>query len=656
MPLPEEKQQSTATPPPKERRNTLDELENRLYSRTPPPLRHDEEFIGEERHIRIAPGWTSDAERKESATYSMLATVMPWLKRLFVASIIFFFFAAGIAFYGFWRGGNTISPQNISVDIAGPVGIGAGEELTLDITVGNDNALDLDAVDLLVEFPDGTRKPGKLSESLLRYRDSLGPLPAGQKASRKISLVPFGEEGEEKTIAVTAEYRPKDSNAIFSRKVEYTFLLSSAPVTLDLSIPKEVSSDQTFEMTVDLASNSASVQKGLLLKVQYPFGFQFIESTPSPSFGKDGWLIGDLAPSGKRNIRIKGKLIATEQAERAFRFSVGTQSIKDERQLGTTFLSEVPSIVIQRPFMTLDLLLSGEQGKTFVGRSGQTVRADISWGNNLSTKIADLEITAKLTGVIYNRTSVSTYDGYYDSNTNSIVWDQRRVGRFSAVEPGETGTQNFSFIILPVATTPALFKNPQMTIEVTARGKRLDEQGLYQDVVATVTKEIKIATTLSLSSKLFHEGGVFDNIGYLPPKAEGLTTYTVVWALSNTSNGVADARVSAVLPSYISWQDKVSPATEQVRYNPLGGEVVWSAGEIPAGTGVGTPPREVSFQISLLPSLSQVGTSPVVIGEVISKAMDRFTGIEIVGTTRPAMTTGSISDVGAAAQSGIVVK
>ncbi len=648
--MPEENQ------PEKEHRSSLQSLEERLYSRTPPPLRHDEEFIGEEKHVRIAPGWTSDAERKESSVYSMISTLMPWLKRFFVASILFFFFAAALALLGFWRGSNTVSPENISVDVQGPVGAGAGEELMLTITIGNGNALDLDSVDLLVEFPDGTRKPEDLSEPLLRYRDALGALSAGESASREITLIPFGEEGEEKKIKVTAEYRPKDSNAIFSRKQEFAFTINSAPVTMDLGIPKEVSSDQVFEAVIELSSNSAVVQNDLLLKAQYPFGFQFQESTPAPSFGKDTWLIGDLPPQGKRTVRIKGKLIATEQAERTFRFSVGTQSSKDEKQLGTTFLSESPSISIQRPFMKLDLLVNGEEGKTFVARSGQTVRVDIPWGNNLTTKIANLEITAELTGSIYNSSSVSSPDGSYDSATDRIVWNQGKNGRFAAVEPSEDGSVSFNFVLLPVATTPALFKNPTMTIKVTAHAKRLDEQGLYQDVTASAQKEIKIATTLSLTSKLLHTDGAFDNTGFVPPKAENATTYTVVWSLSNTSSGIAGTKVSAVLPSYVTFLNTVSPSGEKVSYNPVGGEVVWDVGEVTAGVGVGTAPREVSFKVSLKPSLNQVGTSPTVIGDTTAKATDRFTGTEVKSNVRPAITTGGLSDVGASSQSGVVTR
>ena len=650
MALPEEKQ------PPKQRQSNLENLENRLYSRTPPPLRHDEEFMGEEKHIRIAPGWTAEAEREHGAVYTFLATAMPWLKGFFIASIIFFLFAAGIAFYGFFRGGNTVSPQNITIEVAGPVATGAGEEVPIEISIGNENAIDLDAVSLLVEFPDGTKKPDDLSDPLLRYRETLGPLAAGESVSRSLSFVPFGEEGETKKVRVTAEYRPKDSNAIFPKKVEYEFLISSAPVTLTLGIPKEVNSDQVFEMKIDLSSNSTSVQENLLVKAQYPFGFQFVESTPDPSYGKDGWLVGDLQPQGKRSILIRGKMQATEEAERTFRFAVGSQSTKDEKQLGTTFITEAPTLAVRKPFLALDLLVNGAKGKTFIGRSGQTVRADIVWGNNLSVKIADLEITARLQGDIYNQASVSSSGGEYDSDEGTVFWNKEKTARFAVVEPGENGTLNFSFATLPVATDPSAFKNPQIVIEITAKGKRLDERGASQNVVSTVTKDIKIATTLSLSARLFHGEGAFTNNGSIPPKAEEETTYTVVWALSNTSNGVANARVFAVLPSYVKWLGQVDPADEDLSYNPVGGEVVWKAGEVESGDGVGSAPREVAFQVSFTPSQRQVGTAPTIIGEATAQGTDRFTGGEVISSTRAALTTKSLSDGGAESMSGVVTK
>ena len=623
--------------PPKERRNTLDELENRLYSRTPPPLRHDEEFMGEEKHIRIAPGWTSEAERKESALYSIVSTLMPWLKRLFIASIIFFLFAAGIAIFGFWHGGNTLSPQNISVEVIGPVGAAAGEELPVEIVIRNDNKQSLDSVDLIVEFPDGTKKPDNLSESLLRYRDALGAMTPGASVSRKVSFVPFGQEGEGKSISVIAEYRPRDSNAIFSKKTKYEFAISSAPVTMRLGIPKEVNSNQVFEMNVDLSSNSSATQENLLLKAQYPFGFEFVESTPSPSFGKDSWLLGDLEPQGKRSIRIKGKILATEESDRTFNFLAGTQDAKDEKQISTTFLRESPTVSVRRAFLTLDLLVNGEKGKTFIARGTGPYRADVVWQNNLPTLISDLEITAKLEGSIFERSSVQG-GGYYDSSISSVVWNKRQDSQFGSIEPGEGGTLSFTFELLPVATNPSLYKNPSMQIHVFARGKRQDELGAYQEVMSSFTKEIRVASTLSLQSRVAYGGS-----GPVPPKAETETVYTVTWALSNSSNGVSDARIAAILPSYVKWVGSLD-ANATVEYNPLGGEVVWEVGDVESGVGIGKAPREVSFQVSIAPSLSQVGSQPVLIGDAIAAADDRFTGIKVESNRRPALHTGSTPD------------
>ena len=129
-----------------------------------------------------------------------------------------------------------------------------------------------------------------------------------------------------------------------------------------------------------------------------------------------------------------------------------------------------------------------------------------------------------------------------------------------------------------------------------------------------------------------------------------------MWSLSNASNGVSGASVSAVLPSYMKWTEQVNPASEQVTYNPVGGEIIWNAGGIEAGMGVGSPPREVAFQVSFLPSLGQAGTAPTVLGESVARGTDLFTGIEVKSNIRPALTTKALGDAGAPGESGMVIK
>ncbi|PIQ68254.1 MAG: hypothetical protein COV91_05100 [Candidatus Taylorbacteria bacterium CG11_big_fil_rev_8_21_14_0_20_46_11] len=633
---------SEPNPPESERSSNLENLENRLYSRTPPPLHPPAEFGKDERHIRIAPGWTAEAERKDSAVYGMVARIMPWLKRLFVASILFMLGAGGVALYGFWQGSNMVSSENISLSVLGPVAAPAGEELILDINIGNYNSLLLESVDLIVEYPEGTRQPTDVSASLLRYREALGPLDPSGTLTRRLSLIPFGEEGDAKTIHVTIEYRPKDSNAIFSRKSDYEFVINAAPVTANVTVPKEINSGQVFEVKVEVVSNASSVIKNLIVKAEYPIGFQFSESSPTAAFSKDIWYLGDLKAGAKRTISVKGRIDAVEEEERTFRFSVGTQSPKDEKVMGTVFLSEAPTVTVKRPFVSLDMLVNGERGKTFISKGTGPLRADIVWQNNLPVKIADMEVSVVFEGSIFSRTSVEQGTGFYDSNTSSIVWD-KRTQNFGAIAPGQNGSLNFSFSLFPVATDPSLYKNPSMLVHVTVKGKRLDENGAYQEVVSSFTKEIRVATSLALSTDLLHSTGRFIDQGVVPPKAEALTTYTVVWSLSNSSSGVADTKVTAVLPPYVTWLSQVSPASESVTYNPIGGVVTWNTGNLDAGVGFGKAPREVSFQVSFLPSISQIGSTPVIVGEATATADDRFTGILVKSNVRPPLTTASLS-------------
>ncbi len=628
---------------------SLDDIENRLYSRTPPPLHETPVLQSEERGVRIAPGWTAEAERKQSALYGIIARIMPWLNRILIASTIFFLFAGGVALVGLWRGSNTVSPQNISLSALGPVAAPAGEELAYEITVGNYNETELSSVDLLVEYPDDTRKSGALSEPLLRYRESLGALAARATVARRLSLVPFGEQGAVRKILVTVEYRAKGSNAIFSRQSEYDFTINAAPVTVTVTAPREVSPTQPFTVSFEISSNSSATIQGLLVKAEYPPGFRLTGSVPAPAFNDSVWQLGDLAPQAKRTLRVTGQIDAAEADERAFRFLVGTAEKNDEKTIGTLFFIESHSVTLTKPPVSIDAVINGTRGDIFAATKTGPFRVDLPWINNLGVKLTDLEITAKFDGTIYDSQSVAG-SGRYDATTGTIVFDKRELSSLGVIDPGEDGTASFSFSLLPFTTDPSRFKNASLLLHIFVRGNRLDETGAVQEVVSTLTKEIRIASTLSLGTRLSFASGPFTNSGPLPPKVGQETTFTVTWSLSNSSNGVAGAKVSATLPPYVRWLGVVSPPSEKVSYSPEGGTVVWEAGDMSAGVGFGSSPKEVSFQVSLLPSTGQTGTAPVVIGVAQATAQDRFTNAETTSNSRPALTTAALIDGG----SGIV--
>jgi len=137
--------------------------------------------------------------------------------------------------------------------------------------------------------------------------------------------------------------------------------------------------------------------------------------------------------------------------------------------------------------------------------------------------------------------------------------------------------------------------------------------------------------------------GAFPNSGPIPPKAEQETTYTIVWNLSNTANNISDAKVRSTLPAWVRFIGPISPPTENLTYDPATREVIWEVGGIPASTGITGDSREVSFKVGLMPSLSQVGTSPVLINETTLTGRDDFAKVN-VQVSKLALSTLLIND------------
>ena len=88
----------------------------------------------------------------------------------------------------------------------------------------------------------------------------------------------------------------------------------------------------------------------------------------------------------------------------------------------------------------------------------------------------------------------------------------------------------------------------------------------------------------------------------------------------------------------MKWVGRVSGNSENISYNDVTHEVVWHIGSVSANTGFTSGNREADFVVAIVPSLSQVDSSPDIIKDVTLSGIDSFTGSQ-VRTTRPTMTT-----------------
>jgi hypothetical protein len=77
----------------------------------------------------------------------------------------------------------------------------------------------------------------------------------------------------------------------------------------------------------------------------------------------------------------------------------------------------------------------------------------------------------------------------------------------------------------------------------------------------------------------------------------------------------------------------VSPTSENYSYDEKTRRITWNIGNLSAGVGNTSDPREISFNVTLLPSISQVGEKPNLLRDILFTARDTFAeaDIEIIG-------------------------
>ncbi len=657
----EEKEESDdkSIDPKDEKLGRIEHLEQGLYSRRSELVararhrllsRHGEikgEWEHDEKHDKVTPMTYKPRQKGKFAARTFL-----------LLSFAFFLVAAGVSAYLYFIDIHTITPDNIDIGISGPTTVDGGDEASIQISITNNNTTDLLLADLLVEYPPGTRSATDITKELPRIRESIGTVRSGESIQKVERAVLFGAEGSAQSIVVTIEYHILGSNATLYKEKTYEVLLGSSPAGLTVKTVKKANSGQEIELNVELVSNASVVTKDVLLVGDFPFGFSFISASPRPTFGTNVWRIGDLPPEGKQKIKILGTIAGQDGDDRVFRFATGIQPDANERVINTPLMTAIQSVRIERPFIGVDFSVGEKVADEHIVDTGKSVRGEIRWVNNLPTVVENAEIEVRIVGDALDKSSVVSTNGFYRSIDSTLHWDGQTNSRLRSIIPGEKDTLVFSFSTLPKnSPIMAALRNPELTLEVAVRGQRIAESNVPEKLASTAATRVVVNTDASITPRLTRASGPFINTGPLPPQAEKETTYTVTWSLTNTTNEMSGVEVVANLPSYVRYMNIIQPTTESVSFHEVGGVVIWNVGTLKAGVGVNSAPREVSFQVALTPSISQVGREVNVMGGAELTGKDRSTGVELhFGATNRVLSTRLSTEPNFKPEQAIVVK
>ncbi|HRH30727.1 MAG TPA: hypothetical protein PK886_01520 [Candidatus Paceibacterota bacterium] len=581
--------------------------------------------------------WESKIEKTKEYMPTLPKSIF---KKFFTAALVFFLFSGLLFAYKFFvKGTSTFSSDMIDLEVVGSSFSPGGQDLPLSINITNRNPVDLEATTLFIEYPKGSDELG----DKVRVEESLGELKSGKSISKEISIVLFGEQNSIKNINIRLEYRTKDSNAIFKKEKNIEVVISEVPVTLSFVVPEKSASNQEVTLKVKAVLNSEKAPEDLALLMNYPIGFEFTEATPKPSSGNNIFDLSNIKQGEEKSILITGRLLGEAGEERSFHASIGEQDMKDSSKLAYSFNSTSKVITIDSSVIAVNLSLNGSNDDKYTASAGENVIGVVSWSNNTDKTLRDLEIKVNLGGSVYADSNVTTATGgFFDSASDSILWDKNSVPKFSSVSPGDSGTVSFS---VKAGNFISSTSNPNIDINISVKAKDPSLGNSIIEINNQESAEVVYSSNLQFAAKARYRSGPIQNSGPLPPRAEQPTTYTITWTITNTSNQAKNGVLVTRIPPYITYVGNAVPQSEALSYNASTREITWSVGDISAQAGSTAPNREVSFQIELRPSISQIGTQPIIVYDSTLKAVDRFTGANL-SSVRSELTTNLVNDPG----------
>ena len=629
----------------------LDEIRKRLYERGGQPREAARVHLTTGEPSAVAREWQAPVvpikapvptPMPEAVTLPPVGKRKTYRSIILLATIAIFVLVLGVTGLYMFLGNNQISNENINIAISGPITVGGGEVLPLEIKVENKNTVSIEGVVLIVNLPPGTKSNEETPRDMLEERVSIGSVGAGEVITVPLSAAVFGEENQERQVKSTIEYRLVGSNGTFYKESEpFNFKINSSPVVIRVNTLKKVSAGQEIEVELAIQSNASTPLKDILVQADDPNNFDFSRAEPNPMYRESAWLINEIKPEETKTIKIRGVIVGQQAEEFQIKFSAGTPKPENQFEIGSILTVANADFVIEQPFINVGLSVNGTESEIVTTKTGSQTNVTIHVRNTLTDTLYDMAVEVKVAGNVLVRDRVNVQNGYYDSVKDVIRFDPSGDSDLSEISPGDT--KSFTFSLDPGDQT----STPSFNLTANAFARRVSESQATEQLVGTAKTEVKFTSVVRINRELGRGTGSFVETGPFPPVADLATTYTVTLIAGTGGNDVTGATVATALPQYVSWQNQ-SSGDGTISFNPVSKEIIWSIGDIDAGKD-----KQMKFQVSLLPSQTQIGSVPAILAASRFRATDRFTG-DVVRADSAPLSTELSTEAGFEKGNGIV--
>jgi len=535
------------------------------------------------------------------------------MRRKFITFLIFLAAISGVAGFYFWQK-NIYSKEVLKLEILGSEETALAQEIEYIVKYKNNGNVRLEEPELIFECPSNSlecllveKEESPEEKKSLRKNLTLQAIYPGEEQNLRIRARLLGKEGEAKEARASLSYQPKNLKARYESTTTFTTVIKSVPLNFEFDLPSKTESGKEFEFRLNYFSNIDYPLSDLRCKIEYPSGFEFIESTP-PSLEKIEWEVPPLNKADGGRIEIVGRLRGEVGGQKIFQAELGTW------QEGEFILLEkiVKGVEIIKPALYITQQINGSP--EYIANPGDSLHYEIFFKNIGEETLIDLSLTTTLTGNAFDLETLKAPDGEYEPGDNSVLWEWRRVGDLQFLNVQEQGKVEFWVKLKEEWEIPSL------------EGKEAIKNKIY---LSQVKEEFvnKVNSKLEISQKGYINDEIFLSEGPLPPKVGQESYFTIIWQVKNYYNEVKNVKVKATLPQNVKLTGKIFPEeeTEKFTFDSQSREIVWNVGDLKVAQGVLSPAPNIIFQVALTPDSAQIGRSAEIIGQAKIEGEDSWT-------------------------------
>lgn len=541
----------------------------------------------------------------------------------FIKVLLVFVAILAVVIYGFWQK-NIYSKEGLKLEMFGPGECDLGQEVEYVVKYKNNGDFRLESPTLIFEAPEFAIKDDKIFRKEIIDSEKLGgAIYPGEERSFSFKMRLVGKGGDTKVAKASLSYQPKNLKPRYESSTTSMTIMKEAPMTFEFDLSSKIEADKAFHLRLNYLSNVNWLLTDLRAHIDYPIGFTFSESTPK-SIDKNEWDIPVLNKDQVGTIDVTGRLSGDLGDAKVFRANIGMW-----KEGEFVLLKQIEKgVQIIKPTVAVHQDINGDS--RYVAKPGDWLHYEIYYKNISEQELSNQFIVNKLEGDLFDFSTLKSETGSFQSGDNSIIFDWKQNDALAYLAPMEEGKVEFW---IKLKDDSSQLKQPELRNRVMIGPAREDFT-------------TKISSRLEMVQKGFYNDEIFGNTGPLPPRVGQATTYTVTWQVKNYYSNVKNAKVTAILPANVTLVGgQVFPETQagKLAFDAGTRTLIWDIGAIRPGQGALSDPLNVSFQVTLMPTVDQAQSKAPIVGEATLAGDDEWTNLQLKATGA-ALDTQSISD------------